>query len=185
VSYDVRLATVDDTEAFVRAYFDIATQTYGSFMPPSFAAEQQALATEWIPGYRDNIERMWADLEAGREPHRRHWIARSGDEVVGIAASGPGIARWEEQIGYPDPPINFSLDKLYLRPSAQGTGLADELFELALPNGKGAYLWILAGNPRAEQFYTRRGFVADGLQSDCGPHWHYHPMFRMWRPDPA
>lgn len=181
--YDIRLAAVEDAEAFTRAYFDIATETYAHFMPPSFAAEQRALAVEWTPGYRENIAQMWVDLDAGREPHRRHWIALDGDEVVGIAASGVGVARWEQELGYPTPPINFSLDKLYLRECAQGSGLAQALFELALPNGRGAYLWILDGNPRAEAFYTRRGFAPDGLRSDCGPHWHYHPMFRMWRPD--
>ncbi|WP_155849868.1 GNAT family N-acetyltransferase, partial [Arthrobacter sp. H41] len=90
---------------------------------------------------------------------------------VGIATSGPGRD--------PDRP-GFELHHIYTLNRTHGSGLGQRLLHIAIGT-RPAYLWILEGNPRAERFYVRNGFIPDGTTMPCGPTWHFRPMFRMHR----
>ena len=59
------------------------------------------------------------------------------------------------------------LEAMYVRPSAWGSGLADELHaaavaELGRRGTERARLWVLDGNGRARRFYERHGWRPDG-----------------------
>ncbi len=69
-----------------------------------------------------------------------------------VASSYPGVM--------PTQCVTHQLNHLYLRPAAQGTGLADAILELALPDRMSGVLWIIGGNESAA---TRRGGA-----STCG-----------------
>ncbi|MBG6183465.1 GNAT superfamily N-acetyltransferase [Arthrobacter sp. CAN_A214] len=120
------------------------------------------------------IERRRGLLEdaAGTPGGARSWLAFDADGVpVAIATSGPG-----RDADRPD----FELHHIYTLNRTHGSGLGQRLITTAIGE-KPAYLWILEGNPRAERFYARNGFIPDGTTMLCGPTWHLRPMFRMHR----
>ena len=60
----------------------------------------------------------------------------------------------------------YSVNAVYLRPEARGSGLADELFAAAIAwaweRTDRLHLWVHEKNPRAEAFYRRMGFERTG-----------------------
>lgn len=165
----IRPAGVDDAEAYARTHVAALHQTYADIMPPEYHEYYDAELPALIG------RRRTAFAEAERtHGGARSWLAFDDDgEPVAIATSGPG--RDEDR---PD----FELHHIYTLESTHGTGLGQRLLDTAI-GGRAAYLWILNGNPRAERFYVRNGFVPDGTSMLCGPSWHHRPMFRMHRPD--
>jgi GNAT superfamily N-acetyltransferase len=75
-------------------------------------------------------------------------------EIVGFVGSGP--ARDE------DAPRERELYFIYLLDAWHGTGIGQKLFDAAVEEGEGLYLWVAEDNPRAHRFYTRNGFALDG-----------------------
>ncbi|HIW30024.1 MAG TPA: GNAT family N-acetyltransferase [Candidatus Luteococcus avicola] len=186
-SYTIRLATPDDAPGYSHCYVESLAETYAHIMPPEFAASRRDDIVAGIEEHRAELQRMADALADGREPERTHWVALDdAGEVVGIVSSGLGVPHWESHLyDNPPPPVELNLDHIYTRASTHGTGLGQRLLEVAVPDGRGAWLWILRENPRAEAFYARNGFVPDGLEVNCGPAWFGRPMFRMWRPNPS
>lgn len=84
-------------------------------------------------------------------------VAESDGRVVGIAMSGPPTA--DEPSAWP-----AQLHILYLLRSHQGTGLGPALLDAVLDPAVGASLWVADPNPRAQAFYRRAGFRADGVE---------------------
>lgn len=184
MTYAIRLADVADAEAYVRCHTQCLIETYARIMPPAYADGRRAEIDHYIELRTAAFAQMRDDLAAGTSPHRTHWVATdAAGSVVGVAASGVGQPPWEHLMHLPEPPIDHQLDHIYTLTATHGSGLGQRLLDTALPDGKGAYLWILNDNPRAEAFYARNGFVPDGFQTNCGPTWFERPMFRMWRPD--
>lgn len=202
----VRLATPDDARAYTHCYVESLAETYAHIMPPAFAEHRRETFEREAAATHDELVAMHRALDEGREPGRTHWVGLDdGGEVAGIVSAGPGVPSWEAQFySNPEPPVRFNLDHLYTLRSTHGSGLGQQLMDtaLAMPEptgddaararsvqpgstrGRGAWLWILRRNPRAEAFYRRNGFVPDGLEVRCGASWFHAPMFRMWRPDP-
>ena len=61
------------------------------------------------------------------------------------------------------------LERLYVRPAAWGSGVAQELHAAALDSlreqgATSASLWCLVENPRARRFYERQGWRLDGTE---------------------
>ena len=79
-------------------------------------------------------------------------------EIIGFVGSGP--ARDE------DAPRERELYFIYLLHRFHGTGVGQLLFDAAIEEGEGVYLWVAADNPRAHRFYTRNGFALDGATHD-------------------
>lgn len=184
--YEVRLATADDAAGYAECYVECLAETYDHIMPPEFAQSRREKLPQLAEEFRVEFAEMTDDLAAGREPHRTHWVALDRDAVVGIVSSGRGVAEWEQRFyDNPPAPVDFNLDHIYTRSLTHGTGLGQRLLDLAVPERRGAWLWILRNNPRAEAFYVRNGFSEEGLEVNCGPAWFGRPMFRMWRPDPS
>lgn len=173
----VRPTTLDDAEEYVRCHVQCLAETYDTIMPPAFVEQQRAA----IPDRIVETRRAWAARMGDAQTRTRSWIAVDhGGSAVGVARSGPGPQPWELSMGAPDSAVDFELHHLYTRRHSHGSGLGQQLLELAT-QGQAAYLWILRGNPRAERFYRRNGFEPDGAELSCGPTWFHRPMFRMVR----
>ncbi|MDQ6714531.1 MAG: GNAT family N-acetyltransferase [Actinomycetota bacterium] len=82
-------------------------------------------------------------------------LAEDGDEV-GMAAAG--VARDL------DAPTGWELYSINVQDMDRGSGAADALL-VAVLGKRDTTLWVLSGNGRAQSFYRRHGFVADGGQS--------------------
>jgi GNAT superfamily N-acetyltransferase len=107
------------------------------------------------PGFLAARERFWtAALTDERYRENRVAVAERDGELVGIAMSGPPLdaaAAWVRQ-----------LYVLYVYAADHGTGAGRALLEAVVDPGESAALWVADPNPRAQAFYRKHGFVADG-----------------------
>lgn len=188
--FTIRPAVPDDAEAYTFCYIESLTETYAHIMPPQFAQIRRDRFEREADETRTELVEMQEALAQNRVPKRSHWVAFMADELVGVVSSGPGVAEWERtHFSNPEPPVEINLDHIYTRAASHGTGLGQALLETALDDPerpgrmRGAWLWILRENPRAEAFYRRNGFVEEELEVSCGASWFHRPMFRMWRPE--
>lgn len=183
-AYEIRPVTPDDAEDYVRCHVECLAETYAEIMPPEFAAQHR----RDLPAAVQRTRASWAAAAAQPEPHDHAWLARDATgEAVGVVRSGAGTQAWEVALGAPPAPVDFQLHHLYTRARTHGTGLGRALLEVAVGD-RDAYLWILHGNARADRFYRRNGFRADGAEMSCGPSWFFRTMYRMVRsnrPEPA
>ena len=107
------------------------------------------------PGFLAARERFWtAALTDERYRENRVAVAERDGELVGIAMSGPPLdaaAAWARQ-----------LYVLYVYAADHGTGTGRALLEAVIDPAESAALWVADPNPRAQAFYRKHGFVADG-----------------------
>lgn len=180
--FRVRRGEPGDADAIARTLQVAQAHTYAAIMPAQFVVDRVAEIPDVARARRDEMVRDREVEAAGGEPFRRWWVAEGDDEdaVVAVACAGHGPCDWEGL--FRPPPVSYHLDKLYALPRAHGTGVGQALLEAALPPGEPAYLWVLRGNPRAERFYRRNGFVDEGYAATSGPAWFHRPMFRMVSP---
>jgi GNAT superfamily N-acetyltransferase len=94
----------------------------------------------------------WTAQLAGGPPRV---VAEAGGALVGFAVVGP--CRDAE------PVAPTELYALYTRSAWWGTGLGQRLWEAVRPDGP-CSLWVLEANARAQAFYRRNGFAADGAR---------------------
>jgi len=178
--FEVRPATLDDVEEYVRCHVDCLAETYADIMPPAFAEEQRREVPERVVRTRE----AWRTDATQPAPRTTTWLARDGSGVVvGVASSGPGTQNWERALGAPPTTVPFQLHHLYTRTQTHGSGLGRRLLEAAV-DGRPTYLWILHGNGRADAFYRRHGFGPDGSEMTCGASWFHRTMYRLVRPAP-
>lgn len=180
----IRPAEPADAEAAARCYTEALATTYRGIMPPQFAIDRRAELATTAERFSRTIAAAEASLALGTQPHRQVLIAEDRPHnVVGLAVAGPGIEDWERKMDVEPPPKGVvNLDRLYLDEDWHGTGLGQAMLDQALPDGRGAWLWIVKGNDRALSFYRRNGFVRYSADVLTGPTWFNRPMFRMWRP---
>jgi GNAT superfamily N-acetyltransferase len=172
----IRPARPHDAEDWVETYLDALAATYAELMPPEFVVRQRARAAELVERCRAVFAAQSADPEASH----RAWCAEDAAGPVGIVEVRLGPAAWEAERGFPPARPRRQLSRLYTLPRAHGTGLGQALLDTAIGT-EPAYLWIMAGNLRAEAFYRRNRFVPDGLAASTGPAWFHRPTFRMHR----
>lgn len=107
------------------------------------------------PGFPAARERFWtAALTDERYRANRVAVAERAGGLVGIAMSGPPLdadAAWTRQ-----------LYVLYVLAAHHGSGAGQSLLEAVVRSGEATALWVADPNPRAQAFYRRNGFVADG-----------------------
>ncbi|MEV7828869.1 GNAT family N-acetyltransferase [Microbacterium enclense] len=96
---------------------------------------------------------LWTHWASQGDGYRMHAALVDG-EIVGFVGSGP--ARDD------DAPRERELYFIYLLDAHHGTGIGQQLFDAAVEEGEGLYLWVADDNPRAHRFYTRNGFTLDG-----------------------
>src|SRR5699024_3885000 len=103
------------------------------------------------------------------EPRAKRWAAITEDELtdVYVAEVGRRIVGWasagdgrEEEA-----PVSRELHGIYVLRDVYGTGAGQQLLDAAIGR-EPAYLWMLHDNPRAEAFYRKNLFEADGTGRD-------------------
>jgi ribosomal protein S18 acetylase RimI-like enzyme len=143
---EVRPARVEDVAQMARVQVRCWQETYRGLMPDTVLDD---------PGLPAARERFWtAALTDERYRENRAAVAERDGELVGIAMSGPPLdadAEWARQ-----------LYVLYVRATDHGTGAGRALLEAVVDPGEPAALWVAEPNPRAQAFYRKHGFVADG-----------------------
>lgn len=172
----IRRARPDDAADWVATYLDALAAAYAELMPPEFVVRQRSRAAEFADRYRAVFTAQCADPD---EPHRA-WFAADAVGPVGIVEVRTGPADWERERGHPPAEPSRQLCRLYTLPRTHGTGLGQALLDTAI-GADPAYLWIMAGNSRAEAFYRRNRFVPDGIGARTGPTWFHRLAFRMHR----
>ena len=107
------------------------------------------------PGFVGARKRFWtAALTDERYRDNRVAVAERDGGLVGIAMSGPPLdagAAWARQ-----------LYVLYVHSADHGTGAGPALLGAVVDPEESVALWVADPNPRAQAFYRKRGFGADG-----------------------
>jgi len=121
-------------------------ETYRGLMPDAVLDD---------PGFPAARERFWtAALTDERYRENRAAVAERDGELIGIAMSGPPLDA--------SPAWTRQLYVLYVHAADHGTGAGRALLEAVLEPAESAVLWVADPNPRAQAFYRKHGFVADG-----------------------
>ncbi|HTU75496.1 MAG TPA: GNAT family N-acetyltransferase [Trebonia sp.] len=142
----VRPARVADIGQMALVHVRCWQETYRGLMPDAVLDDPGLLAAR---------ERMWAHaLTDERYRRSRVAVAERGDKLVGIAMSGPpgnGTGAWARV-----------LNVLYVHAADHGTGAGQALLDAVIDPAESAALWVAEPNPRAQAFYRKHGFAADG-----------------------
>ena len=136
----VRPADVQDADAIAAVHVRAWQEAYAHLLPADFLAalDVDARAQRWHGIVTDptvDVLVAWVD---GR--------------VVGWASAGPGRG---------DAPRDRELEGIYVLATHHGSGAGQALLDAAVGTDP-AFLWVADGNPRAEAFYRRNGFLRDG-----------------------
>jgi GNAT superfamily N-acetyltransferase len=105
----------------------------------------------------DRREQQWTTiLTEERFSDLRSAVAEIDGEIVGLAQSGPVLEGTGTE-------VDTQLYCLYLLAAHHGSGAAQELLDAVLAPDEPAILWVADPNPRAQAFYAKNRFRADGL----------------------
>ncbi|MDQ2738570.1 MAG: GNAT family N-acetyltransferase [Actinomycetota bacterium] len=85
---------------------------------------------------------------------RQVWLAEDSGHLVGVASTS------RSALDNPQLP-GLELSSIYVDATAHGSGIAAELLGAAITT-EPAHLWVFASNPRAQRFYAKHGFHANG-----------------------
>ena len=142
----IRPARVQDVRQVARVHVRCWQETYRGLIPDAVLDD---------PGFPAARERMWTEvLTGGRYRQNRVAVAERDGELAGIAMSGPpedAAAAWMRQ-----------LYVLYVYAADHGTGAGRALLEAVIDPAAPAALWVADPSPRAQVFYLKHGFAADG-----------------------
>ena len=144
-SVAIRPATPADAVALARLHLDVWDDAYTGLMPQPILDERRRRLDERIERWREIL---------GSHDRNRLAVDAAG-ELIGFACAGPARDN--------DLDLDLELQALYVRAAHWGTGVGFALFEEVVGD-RAAYLWVLAGNQRAIDFYQRQGFRLDGTE---------------------
>jgi ribosomal protein S18 acetylase RimI-like enzyme len=145
-SLTVRPAQVEDVAEMARVIVRCWQETYRGLMSDAVLDD---------PGFLAARERFWtAALTEERYRETRVAVAERNGELVGVAMSGPPSeagAAWARH-----------LYVLYVYAADHGTGVGPALLRAVVEPEESVALWVADPNARAQTFYRKHGFVADG-----------------------
>jgi ribosomal protein S18 acetylase RimI-like enzyme len=145
ISFAIREPRETDVLELARLHVSTWKETYAHLLPDVF----------FSPEYLEQRERMWAWILQNPCDERHVAVADSADGIIGFALAGPaqepGAARRVE------------LNMVYVSKAHHGAGVGQALLDTVLGE-QPAFLWVAKDNPRAQAFYRRNGFTADGTE---------------------
>lgn len=107
------------------------------------------------PGFVERRREFWtAALTDERYRSNKVAIATLDDAVVGVAMAGPPSGQ--------DTDWTTQLYVLYTYAAAHGRGAGSALLDAVLDPTDTVGLWVADPNPRAQAFYRKHGFGAEG-----------------------
>ncbi|KQW46960.1 hypothetical protein ASC77_17365 [Nocardioides sp. Root1257] len=139
----LRQAVPGDAAACAVMHADCWREAYGPYADPALLAERLADTEGWLAAWTRHLT---------QGPPRV--LAEADGEVVGFSVVGPGRHEGDAAT---------ELYAIYTRQAWWGTGLGQELWDAVRPD-EPCSLWVLEDNDRAQGFYRRNGFVADGAR---------------------
>lgn len=148
--WEVRAARVEDAAEMARVNVQSWRETYRGLMPDEVLDDA---------GFLSRRERFWTTiLSEERYRANRVAVAERDGAIIGIGMAGPPEdpeARWA-----------VHLYVLYVVEAAHGSGAGAALLDAVVDTHESAALWVADPNPRAQAFYRKHGFVADGTVND-------------------
>lgn len=149
----IRPATTEDALPIAQVHIESRRHAYSGVVSEEYLAglDPEKRATGWR-----------RTIEEAPEQGVRVWVAEDDVEggVVGFASLGPSRDEDADRDA-------LEIYTIYLLPDAWGRGVARRLLRTLLeevPPNATVSLWVLAANERAQHFYRRNGFVADGVE---------------------
>lgn len=144
----VRAPLLADVPAMARVLVQSWRETYRGVMADAVLDDPE------LPAAR---ERFWtAALTDPQYADNRAAVAERDGDLIGVAMSGPPLEPGPE---------DRQLYVLYVLERAHGSGAGAQLLDAVLDPAASALLWVADPNPRAQAFYRREGFTADGASS--------------------
>jgi GNAT superfamily N-acetyltransferase len=145
ISFELRCAVPADVLSMARVHVDTWRETYRGLMSDGVLDD---------PGLLDSREKFWHEVLADSQfEQNRIVVALHRGTLVGIAMAGPCL---EDGEGL------SQLYVLYVYAAFHGAGVGAALLNGVVVPGAPAVLWVADPNPRAQAFYRKNGFVADG-----------------------
>ena len=157
MSFSIRRALPGDAEDFVSVHLQSWRESYAHVLGDEVFRRREADRSAAVE------HRRAALAEQALDPAIRNWLAHSGDgRLLGFASAGPARDS--------DADIPLELWSIYILAEAYGKGVGQALLEQAVEK-EPAYVWVLEDNARAQAFYRRNGFKADGTSKDLPQVW--------------
>lgn len=145
VNFEVRRAEPADALGMARVHVDTWRETYRGLISDTELDD---------PGLLEWRQKFWtAALTDPRYDRNNVSVALHDDTLIGIAMSGPS----SDHSGEPQ-----ELFVLYTYASFHGSGPGVALLNDVISPSASAVLWVADPNPRAQAFYRKNGFIADG-----------------------
>lgn len=164
MTISLRQATPEDAEAVMTLHMRCHEEAYGRHLPAEFFDQRRAGLAARIENFRDETALS-----------TRTTLAYDDGTLVGLAGGGT------PREGNEGVDVELELNWIYTLERAYGSGAGQLLIDSVLGDHS-ALLWVLEDNPRAQAFYAKNGFVADGTRKLLPKSWHYLPEIRMVRP---
>lgn len=165
----LRTPTLEDAADLGRVHQQCWVETYDTLVTPEF----------WEHSTEARRIGMWERMLRRTETGRRLVVAEVDGSIVGFALAGPYLAR--EHPGHA-PVHELEVRMLYVLRAHHGTGIGQQLLDAVLAADEPAQLWVAERNPRAQAFYRRNGFEADGSRDSREHHSGDLTAIRMLRP---
>lgn len=145
-SVTVRPAVAEDAAEMAAVHVQSWRETYRGIMSDAVLDDPDLLPRR---------ERFWeVALTDERYRPNRVAVAVRGGRIFGVAMAGPPLdddAHW---------PVQLYI--LYVLEEFHGNGAARRLLDAVVDPAVDAALWVADPNPRAQAFYVKAGFRADG-----------------------
>jgi GNAT superfamily N-acetyltransferase len=146
-SFRIRIAEAEDAPRLAFVHVRSWQETYRGMMPDEVLD---------APDFVARRDRFWSRmLTEERFREHRVAIAEADGAPIGVAMSGSSIE--------PDLQDDRQLFVLYLLAAHHGRGAGAALLDAVIAPGDAAILWVADPNPRAQAFYRRARFTADGV----------------------
>ncbi|MEE2522375.1 GNAT family N-acetyltransferase [Pseudarthrobacter sp. J75] len=163
INFQVRRPVPADAQEMARVIVDTWREAYRGLMSDAVLDDPELLGTR---------EKFWtAALTDPKYSANTVAVAEFEGRLIGLAMSGPSL-----DAGGPR-----QLYVLYAYAAFHGSGVGTALLDAVIDPGGPASLWVSDPNPRAQAFYRKSGFVADGsVRFEDGVR-----IIRMVRPAPV